>query len=260
MAAGDNHHQVAATDALQENVNRYLPFLMELRKRILFLFSVFLVFGIAGFIYYEKIISFSLRLLDLKQAQVVFTSPFQFLNLAISSGLLCGIAAIFPLLILQILSFLKPALKPKEYKFITYLAPISLLLFIFGFGFGAVMMKYVIDLLNRKALALNIGNFLDINTLLSTILLTSSLMGLAFQFPIVLTGLLRLKIITYKFLAKQRIFVYLALLLFVMLLPPTDVFTDFLLALPLAFLFEITLLLNKLFNKPQAIRKEDENV
>ena len=103
MAAGDNHHQVAATDALQENVNRYLPFLMELRKRILFLFSVFLVFGIAGFIYYEKIISFSLRLLDLKQAQVVFTSPFQFLNLAISSGLLCGIAAIFPLLILQIL-------------------------------------------------------------------------------------------------------------------------------------------------------------
>ncbi|PIZ99175.1 MAG: Sec-independent protein translocase TatC, partial [Candidatus Levybacteria bacterium CG_4_10_14_0_2_um_filter_35_8] len=47
-------------------------------------------------------------------------------------------------------------------------------------------------------------NFLDINRLLSSILITGALMGMAFQFPIVLTVLMRLKVVKYKALVKQR--------------------------------------------------------
>jgi Sec-independent protein secretion pathway component TatC len=70
-------------------------------------------------------------------------------------------------------------------------------------------------------------------------------MGLLFQFPIVLTPLIRLKVIPYQKLVKYRATIYVALLILVMLLPGTDILTDFLEFFPLAFLFELTLLLNR---------------
>jgi hypothetical protein len=72
---------------VQENINRYFPLLSEVRKRLLFVASIFILSGVIGFFYYEKIIVFIIKLLDLGGVNIVFTSPFQFLNLAISSSL-----------------------------------------------------------------------------------------------------------------------------------------------------------------------------
>jgi Sec-independent protein secretion pathway component TatC len=47
-------------------------------------------------------------------------------------------------------------------------------------------------------------------------------MGLAFQFPIVITILLKFNVIQYKNLVNQRIIAYTAALVFAALLPPTD--------------------------------------
>lgn len=230
---------------LQASINRFYPFLLEIRKRLLFLICLFFVFGITGFIYYERIITLVLSIFKLQGVNVVFTSPFQFINLAISCGLISGIIAIFPLIITQLFSFLKPALRLKEYRLIVSLLPVSIFLFVLGFSFGATMMKYMIGLFLAKSTNLNIGNLLDVSALLSTILLTSALMDLAFQFPVVLTILLRLKVIKHEFIARQRPFAYCAGLIFAALMPPTDLVSLLLLTLPLVFLFEITLLLNK---------------
>lgn len=229
----------------QEPLTRYMPFMLELRKRLLFVVSIFVASGILGFIFYQKVINLSLKIFALEGVNIVFTSPFQFLNLAVTSGLLISTLVIFPLIILQVLSFLKPALNNKEYRTITSLLPLSILLFTAGFGFGVVIMRYVIRLFYQKSVELQIGNFLDISTLLSQILLTSVLMGLAFQFPIVLTILIKLKVLRYRTIEKQRLWAYTASLIFATLLPPTDLLSLFFLFLPLALLFELTLLLNR---------------
>ncbi|TSC65944.1 MAG: sec-independent protein translocase protein TatC [Microgenomates group bacterium Gr01-1014_80] len=230
---------------IDNSVAKYLPFLSEIRKRLLFLLAVFFITGVLGFIYYEKIIKFSLSLFSLEGVNIVFTSPFQFVSLAFTSAFLLGTIIIFPLIVFQVISFLKPALNSKEYRSIVSLIPFSLILFTTGFGFGIIVMRYVVRLFYKKSVELQIGNFLDVSTLLSQILLTSVLMGLAFQFPIILTILVRLKIIKYRILEKQRLWAYLASLIFAILLPPTDLLSMFLLFLPLVLLFEFTLLLNR---------------
>ncbi len=235
----------SSTVQLKDSFEKYTPFLIELRRRLLFLACVFIISGGLGFYYYQDVLTVVLKIFSLDGVNIVFTSPFQFLNLAITSGLLIGIIIIFPLIIYQILSFLRPALHPKEYKTILALLPLSLLLFLTGFGFGVVMMKYVVILFYEKSVDLSIGNMLDISLLLSQIIITSMMMGLAFQFPIVLTILMRLKIVKYRQVVKQRPLVYMSSLLFAALLPPTDLFSLVLLFLPLAILFEVTLLLNK---------------
>ncbi len=230
-----------------------MPFLIEVRKRLLFSISIFVITGVLGFLYYEKIIKVVLLIFNLEGVNIVFTSPFQFLNLAVTCGLLVGTVVIFPLIILQILAFVKPALNPNEYKTVLSSLPFSFVLFIAGFGFGIVIMRYVVMLFYQKSLSLEVGNFLDISLLLSQILVTSVLMGIAFQYPLVLTALMKLKILKYKVVVKQRLWAYISSLIFATLLPPTDLLSLALLFLPLALLFEITLLLNRYVLKSHLI-------
>ena len=188
---------------------------------------------------------------------IVFTSPFQFIELSINSGLLIGLIAVFPLMIVQCLSFLKPALKKSEYRLVISLLPLSIFLFVFGFTYGIYIMRYVLIVFYEKSLALDIGNFLDVSKFLSQILLTSALMGLAFQFPVVLTILMRLKVIKYKALIKQRLIAYSFSVIFAAFLPPTDLLSLALLTIPLVILFETTLLLNKVVFKAHRITKKE---
>jgi sec-independent protein translocase protein TatC len=230
-------------------INKYSPYLVEARKRIVFTFSVFAVAAISGFVFYEKIIKFLITILSLEGVNVVFTSPFQFINLAISCGAACGLVITLPLLIAQILLFLKPALRKKEYRTIVRFIPFSLILFLIGFGFGALIMKWQIAIFLTRSISLGIGNMLDISGLLTTVLLTSALMGLGFQFPIVLLLLMRLGLINRRYLAGKRPWVYLGSFIFAILLPPDSILADIFLSLPLIILFELTLLLNRIFER-----------
>lgn len=219
---------------------------MEVKKRLFFTVSVFFIGMIGGFIFYEKIILFIINLLDLKGINIVFTSPFQFLNLAFSCGLVSGLVLAFPLIISQILSFLRPALKENEYKTVLYMVPFGIILFLIGFSFGAFIMKWQIQIFLGRSTTLGIGNILDISKLLSVVLITSAIMGVGFQSPIVLLTLMRMKILKEGQVAKQRLWVYLGAFIFALLLPIDSVIADLILTLPLVLLFEVTLILHRI--------------
>lgn len=237
----------------------YLPLILEIRRRLLFLTSLFLAASLLGFIFYEKIIRLILSVFQFSGVNIVFTSPFQYINLAINSSLLLGLTVIFPIITLQVLAFLKPALHPKEYRAVMVLLPISLVLFLAGFSYGVLIMKYTIELFYQQSQNLGVGNLLDISNFFSQTLITAILLGVAFLFPLVLTFLMRFQVIDHPFLTKQRPIVYLVSLVFVVFLPPNDLFTDALLVLPLAFLFELTLILNRVIFR-STHRKEKKNV
>ena len=227
-------------------LDKYTPYLNEIRRRIIFTVCLFVAAMILGFVFYEKIIKFLIEILNLKGINIVFTSPFQFVNLAISCGIATGLMFVFPLLIYQILSFLRPALKRKELKIIVRLLPFSLILFIVGFSFGVMVMKWQIQLFLSKSVSLGIGNVLDISHLIATVLMVAVFMGVAFEFPIILLLLTRIGLIKHNDLRKQRLWVYFGSLIFAILLPIDSILADILLTLPIIILFELTLLSNRI--------------
>src|SRR3989337_335066 len=101
-------------EGLDGAIDKYLPFLDEIRKRLRLLVFLFLGFGVLGFVYYEPIITFSIQIFRLEGVNIAFTSPFQFINLAFSSGLAAGLIAALPLAIIHIINFLKTALNKHE--------------------------------------------------------------------------------------------------------------------------------------------------
>jgi len=106
-------------------------------------------------------------------------------------------------------------------------------------------MKYVGVLSYNTSQKLGISSYLNISNLLSTVLVTSSLMGIAFQFPIVLIFLIRFKVVSYKLIAEKRFIAYILAIVFAALMPPTDIISLILLTIPLVILYEIVLFFTK---------------
>ena len=79
--------------------------------------------------------------------------------------------------------------------------------------------------------------------------MTGLLMGVAFLFPIVMTILMLLNVVKHSLFEKQRKYAYLIATIFVILLPPPDLLSDVVLFVPLVILFELTLILNRVFLK-----------
>lgn len=236
-------------EGLEGVIDKYLPFLDEIRKRLRLIVFVFLGFAVLGFVYYEPIVTFSLQLFRFEGVNIAFTSPFQFINLAFSSGLAVGLIATLPVVLYQIFSFLKPALKKREWKIVMTLVPLSILLFFLGIAYGVAVMKYVISIFYERSLALNVSNLLDVSALLSQIIVTSALLGAAFEVPLVLTALMKFNFLRYQTVASRRTVVWFICLVFASLLPPTDLLSLALLTLPLIILLESTLLFNRVVLK-----------
>ena len=224
---------------------RYLPYLEEAQRKLLTVAAGFFIAAVLGFVYYRQILKFIMGQFDLEGINIVLTNPYQVIGLAINTGLFTGLLVAIPLVVYQMLNFLKPALKVKEFKLLISLLPLSFILFISGFAFGVYVVQFVIRLFSRATLDFSVGNLWDIGRFFSQILLSALSLGIVFQFPIVLTMLLKTKVITKDQVIEKRRHVYAAALVFAALLPPTDIFSLFLMVVPLFILFELTLLFNR---------------
>lgn len=244
-----------APTAFSRNISKFFPYIIEIRNRLKLALILFLGAALVGFVFYEGIIASILGLFSFEGVNIVFTTPFQFFSLALNCGLVIGVITIIPVLIYEILGFLKPALQPKEYKLLSRILPLGLILFCFGFVYGVGMMKLLVQMFYKSSLKLEIGNILDVESFLSNVLLTGLLMGVAFLFPIVMTGLMQLSVVDRQFFSRQRRTAYLIALVFVMLLPPPDLVSDVILFSPLLVLFELTLLLNRMFLKDKKLAR-----
>jgi len=194
-----------------------------------------------------------MSLFDLKKVNVVLTSPYQFINLAVGLAIILGITTTIPVFVFYFLKYIKPALKKEEYLLIKKLIPVSIFLFLFGCLFGAKIEQYVVSLYSQTTIDYSLSNYWDIEKFLSQVVTMSFTMGLIFQLPIILTILIRIKILSVSTLASQRRYFYAALTLFAVILPPTDILSLVMITIPLFVLFEGTIIFNRNFHHNQAI-------
>lgn len=229
---------------LRSNIQKFLPYLEDLQKRFYYSTILILIVFFIGFLSSGFILKNFIRYFHIEKVVLATTSPFQFANIAIDIGMFCGLLVALPLFIYHFFSFAHSALTKKElYKLILSI-PISFLLFIIGFSYGFFILFYSFSLLASVNESLGIQNIWDISLFLSQMAITSALLGLVFQMPLVITLLIRLKILSVAFLKTKRRLVILLLCILVSLLPPTDGLSLIAMALPLYFLYELTILIN----------------
>ncbi len=230
---------------IEEITAKYLPYLQEIQKKLFILVCTIITAGIFGFIYYQPILKSIMGFFDLKGISLVLTSPYQFFDLAVNTGLATGIVVAFPVFIYFLVGFLKPALDKKEFQIIKNLIPISLILFLCGFAFGTWVMQFVIYIYYQTDIDFNVNYIWDISHLFAITIIMGVCLGLVFEMPVVLTILMRLKIVSKDFIAANRKFFYTFIIIAAAFMPPSDIISLTILTIVPLFLFEVALLLNQ---------------
>ncbi len=229
---------------IKTSIQKFLPYLEDIQKRfysstLIIIFVFFLGFFSAGFIVKKFIFYF-----HLDNVTLATTSPFQFANIAIDIGIFCALLVGLVLFMYHFFMFAHSALTKKELHKLLLSIPISLFLFLIGFSYGFFILFYSFKLLALINVSLGIQNIWDISLFLSQIVITSALLGLVFQMPLILTLLIKLKIVSVSLLQSKRRLVILLLCVLVSLLPPTDGLSLLAMTLPLYLLYELTILIN----------------
>lgn len=200
-------------------------------------------FGV-GFLLSNKIILVCLKLFNFTGVNVVMTSPAQLINLQLYTALLVAIIVAIPILIGEIVQFVSPALKQKERRWLGWVLPISAALFLTGSLFGGWVTQFIVSIYARYSHEFRVSNIWDIQNFFQQVVMTAILMGAIFQLPLLMSGVIRSRLVSVEVFRQNRRYFYAILILITVLLPPTDILSLILLTTPLLFLYEIGLLFN----------------
>jgi sec-independent protein translocase protein TatC len=175
----------------------------------------------------------------IKPAEVFFTY-FQV-------AMLIGLALAMPVILYQVMAFVTPALLPHEKKYFYMAVPGATLSFVIGalFGYELILpaaVKFLIafggDTVQQR------WSFSEYADTATTLLFW---MGLAFEMPLAIFFLCKLRVLSVQRLRGLRKYVLVGAFIVGAIITPTpDPFNQTLVSLPLYFLFEIGLLLARL--------------
>lgn len=217
----------------------------DLRRRLYCGVILFITFFVIGFSFAGIILKKILELVHVDQVTIATSSPFQFVSVAMNFGFFSAIIVCAPYIIYSFYTFIVPALTKNEQIKLLRSIPLSIGLFIVGFSYGFFILYYALELLASINISLGIANFWNIGQFLSEMFITSALLGLVFQFPLPLTLLIKLNMITPQTLKDKRRVAYFLIFFLTALLPPADILSLIAMVLPLILLYEATILLNK---------------
>ena len=231
-------------EEFNKNIEKFLPFLEDLRRRLYIGAILFVIFFVGGFSFTGTILKKILSIVHLDQVTIATSAPFQFVNIAMDFGFFIAIMACVPYIIYSFYTFILPALTKSERADLLKSIPLSIALFVIGFSYGFFILSYALEILAAINVRLGIANFWNVGQFLSQIFITSALLGLVFEFPLLLTLLIKLGVLTPQTLKEKRRVAYFLMLALSALLPPTDGLSLIAMTLPLVLLYEVTILLN----------------
>jgi sec-independent protein translocase protein TatC len=177
------------------------------------------------------------------------TEPFMTtVTLSVYGGLLLSL----PVILYQLYAYVLPAFSDAERRVILPFLLAVPFLFIAGvvFAYFVVIPAATQFLLNFNASEFNIE--VRAREYYSFFALTCIAVGVLFQIPIAILAVTRLGITTPQQLSRNRKYAILIIAVVAMLLPGTDPVTMLISMLPLVVLFELSLILARLFGRPSS--------
>lgn len=224
----------------------YLTFfghLDELRRRIFVALIAVMLASVAGYLISDQAIRFLTAPLRAVTGEVYFFSPAGAFILKIKIAVFIGLIVASPVVLGQLWLFIAPGLRMKEKKFLVPVIAVTSLLFMIGavFSFFAVIpfaMKFLVGIQ-----AGGLKPMISAEEYLSFLTMMAFGFGVAFDLPVFILALVFAGLIDAAWLNRyQRHAIVLIFIAAAALTPGPDIASQLLLAFPLLFLFELSVL------------------
>jgi len=172
--------------------------------------------------------------------------PFGQLFLYIQVALIGGFIISIPNVVYQVWKFIEPALKKSERRYVSLIVIFTSLCFLSGVAFAYfLMLPYALNFAGSFG-SQNITNFFSIEEYFSIIVSVMLLAGIVFELPMLSFFLTKLGILTPKFMRHyRRHSIVIIFVLAALLTPTTDPVSQMILAVPLLFLYELSIYISK---------------
>ena len=161
-------------------------------------------------------------------------------------SVLCGAIVAFPYVIWEIWRFISPALYDNEKKAVGKAFSLSSLLFYTGVAVGYfVVLPVCLMFFMNFSVSDDIVNTISLNSYISLFVSMVFLIGILFEFPVLILILGQLGLVSCKALKSSRKYALVVVLVLAALITPSDPFSMFVLAIPLYALYELSILFVK---------------
>ena len=226
----------------------FLEHLQELRLRLIYILVILGVGFILCFIFSEDIIKFITR--SVKNYDLIFISPTELFFANLKVAFFSAIIISSPYTIYQLWKFISPGLLPNEKKYALPFIILATLFFILGLAFAyLIVLPYGLKFLLNYRVSDIVTPRISISNYISFFMTFLLIFGVIFELPLITFFLSRLNILSYRTLIKWRKYAILVIFIVSAILTPPDVFTQILMALPILILYEVSILIARVFGK-----------
>ena len=234
--------------------------LVELRSRLIWVIGAMVVGMLISFAFVEEIYSFLIEPLARSMTQndtnrLIYTGLTEAFFTYLKVAFFAGLFLTFPILLIQVWMFVAPGLyKNERMVFFPFLVATPVLFFLGGACVYYLVLPMAWPFFlsfqsDAQSTALPIQLEARVSEYLDLIMTLIFAFGLCFQLPVLLTLLGKVGIVTADWLASKRKFALIIAFVVAALLTPPDVISQFLLAIPVLALYEVSILLIRLSSK-----------
>jgi sec-independent protein translocase protein TatC len=244
----------AAEDSLPKQ--ELLAHLKALRNVILIsIASIGIAFIVIFLGFSVQLINFLKEPINSRGIDLIYLALYESMGTQLKVSFIAGVVLASPIVLWQIWSFIKPALYPREGRFVVTLFLITVFLFLLGAVFAyLIVFQMAINffLVNSEGMA---APFMSIEKYVNFLVGFILPFGLTFELPIVMCLLTRSGIVDAATFPKYRKYIVFAIFILAAILTPPDVVSQVLLAVPLLILFETGIIVSRITQKRNERRK-----
>jgi len=234
-------------------VSHFSSHLKELRQRVIVAFAAIAVASGVAYIFAERLTEFFMRPIlqaDPALQHLVYTNLTEafisYLKVSLLVGLICG----FPIMLYEFWMFVAPGLHKHEKKVVRRVVVAASTLFAGGVAFAYFVvlprtLSFLMGFAGEGLVALP-----KLDSYLTFVARSSLAFGLAFEIPFLMVVAVKTELVKQGYFSKQRKYFYLIIVALAFLLTVGDLFSAFLLALPLIVLYEAGSVIGRLLGSP----------
>lgn len=236
-----------------------LSHLVELRSRLLKVAAAVVLVFIGLLPFARKIFEFVSEPLRevLPGGQMIATAVASPLLAPFKLTFYVALFIAMPVVLYQTWAFVAPGLYRKEKRFAMPLLASSILLFYLGIAFAYFVVFPLIFGFMTAIAPEGVEVMTDVTAYLDFIMMLVLAFGLAFEVPIAAVLIVWTGLTTVEKLAKARPYVFLAAFVVGMFLTPPDVISQTLLAVPVYLLYELGIIMARLFSSRRSDNAEE---
>lgn len=175
---------------------------------------------------------------------------------AIKLSVTVGIFTSFPIIVYQIWAFVAPALTNREKYHTVPVVFFATLFFLIGGSFAYfIVLPFALNFLANFGGEL-VKNQWAINEYFDLVVKFVLSFGLVFEMPLIAFVLAKIGILTPKFLRDYRRYAIVIIVVLAAVLTPPDLISQIMMAIPLLFLYEISIWITAIFRKKSPFDEE----